>query len=144
MIKIILTCFVSILFLSSSGQSFQWAKEFNGNFTNLGKAVKYDAAGNVYTLGEFNSTVDFDPGPAVYNVASNPYISTYLSKLDANGNFLWVKILGGGTGQVNSSTLEIDASGNAYILGTFMGSADFDPGIGVFNLVPLGYQDIYI
>ena len=31
-----------------------------------GRSIKVDAAGNVYTVGEFRGTADFDPGMKVF------------------------------------------------------------------------------
>ena len=38
----------------------------------------------------------------------------------------------------------IDNKGNVYIAGIFQGTADFNPGIGVYNLTAIGQCDIYV
>src|SRR5687768_9377346 len=92
---------------------FEWARQtVNGTGGDYGYAVTTDAAGNVYTTGEFSGTADFDPGPAVVNfVASSSDI--FISKLDANGNFVWVKSIGG-SGPDAGASIITDPSGNVY------------------------------
>ncbi len=56
-------------------------------------AIAVDTGGNVYSAGNFAGTVDFDPGSPVNNLSTtgpNDQFG-YISKLDAAGNFVWVK-----------------------------------------------------
>lgn len=98
------------------------------------EAVSTDANGNIYVVGIFNDSVDFDPGPAVYKMTT-PGIGdlTFIVKLDASGNFLWAKKIAGETScQVKAYALEIDAANDMVILGTYQDSVDFDPGAGTW------------
>ncbi|MFA6150975.1 MAG: SBBP repeat-containing protein [Chitinophagaceae bacterium] len=61
----------------------------------------------------------------------------YYYKLD------WANSIGGKGNNVGTS-LVVDADGNVYTCGYFSGTADFDPGPGVFNLTSLGSLDIFI
>ncbi len=45
----------------------------------------------------------------------------------------WVKALGGGD-LIGDGTATVDANGNVYVTGYFMGTADFDPGPGTASL----------
>ncbi len=134
---------VFILKLDSSG-NFLWAKKFGGTSSDLNSTLKVDAAGNIYTSGVFNGTVDFNPGPAVYNLVSAGYEDVFISKLDSLGNFVWAKRLGG----IYSDWvyfLNIDKYGNVYTTGSFSGTSDFDPGVGTYNLISAGNTpDIFI
>src|ERR1035437_774923 len=56
---------------------------------------------------------------------------------------LWAKSMGGTNNDVGWS-IATDASGNVYTTGNFQGTADFDPGAGVFNLTSAGSDDIFI
>lgn len=81
--------------LSASGV-FVWAKSFVSTGGAVGNCIKIDRSGNVYTTGFFGNTVDFDPGPNVFNLSSSNGLSDiFLSKLDADGNFIWAKNIGG-------------------------------------------------
>ena len=62
---------------------------------DAGVSSDTDASGNVYTTGNFGGTVDFDPGTGTANLTSNGFDDIFIQKLDANGNFLWVKQMGG-------------------------------------------------
>ena len=47
-----------------------WAKAMGGTSLDQGRSVAVDGAGNVYTTGFFNGTVDFDPNTGVFNLTS--------------------------------------------------------------------------
>ena len=55
----------------------------------------------------------------------------------------WAKRMGG-TEYDNATSIAIDAAGNVYTTGFFSGTADFDPGAGVSNLISAGNHDIFI
>ncbi|HLC83947.1 MAG TPA: hypothetical protein VJI69_08955, partial [Bacteroidia bacterium] len=132
---------LSLIFLSGVAQSpaFQWAKQIGGISNDRGRSITCDAIGNVYTLGGYNGIVDFDPGVGVYNLSDTVGSYTFLSKLDASGNFMWAKnIAGYGFG------VTLDSFGNIYTTGYFAGTLDFNPGVGVYNLTSSGSTDIYI
>lgn len=125
-----------ILKLDTAG-SFVWARKLGGISDDYGTSISIDKTGNVYSTGSFYGAADFDPGIGTYNVLSNGHTDAYISKLDASGNFLWAKCIGGSEYESGSSII-IDHSGNIYIKGHFYSVIDFDPGIGVFNLTPIG------
>jgi hypothetical protein len=93
--------------------------------------------GNVYTYWLFHNTADFDPGAGTANLVSVGFNDAFISKLDANGNYLWAKGMGG-TSDDESSSLALDEYGNVYATGGFESTVDFDPGPGTFNLTPGG------
>ncbi|CAN5527051.1 hypothetical protein BH11BAC2_BH11BAC2_00850 [soil metagenome] len=55
----------------------------------------------------------------------------------------WVKQLGGNDYDAGKA-IAVDASGNVYTTGAFSGTADFDPGLGVYNLTSAGENDIFL
>jgi hypothetical protein len=110
-----------------------WAKRAGGNDYDRPSGLIFDAFGNPVITGEFSTSVDFDPGAGTTVLTSAGFSDIYIWKLDASGNFMWVKQIGG----VNSDeakSIDKDASGNLYITGYYNGNVDFDPGTGIFNL----------
>src|SRR4051812_33891116 len=82
-------------FSNANGQTpnWQWAKSNGGLYNDAGVDIAADQYGNVYTVGTFHDTVDFDPGAGVYNLISNGSSSSiYLCKLDSMGNFVWARM----------------------------------------------------
>jgi hypothetical protein len=138
-----------LFFIALAGNAqptyFNWAKNMAGNATCEGKSITTDINGNVLTAGILRGTADFDPGPGVYNLTSAGEADIFISKLDANGNFLWAKQIGTSTTDQGES-IATDAGGNVYVTGWFTGGGpcDFDPGPGVFNLAAGGTNETYI
>jgi hypothetical protein len=127
--------------------NFKWAKPFYGNGNEGGIAIALDASGNVYTTGILNATADLDPGIGNYNLSSAGIGNHdgYISKLNALGDFVWAKQLGGAVGsELFISSIVIDADSNVYTLGNFSQTVDFNPGPGTYNLTSSGSYDVFI
>ena len=125
--------------MDASG-NYGWAKILDTNQGN-GTGIALDASGNVYTTGSFSGSIDFDPSSAnVYSYSSGS-IDVFISKLDASGNYVWGKTMGGSRADIANSIC-LDASGNIYTTGYFNSSdADFDPSSGVAQLGTTGIND---
>jgi len=133
------------VFLSSfdSSGNFQWAKTWGGIHGDLGYGVAVDDLGNLYVIGVFTDTVDFDPGPSEDNHASNGSEDVFLSKFDSSGNFLWAKTWGGGSEDVGIG-VAVYGSENVYVTGSFHATVDFDPGPGIDNHTSNGASDVFL
>jgi hypothetical protein len=123
--------------------NFIWAKNFGGNGATYCLGLTLDNSGNIYINGNFNNTTDFDPNTGISNLTSQGGSDAFISKLDGNGNLIWVKSIGGISDEYGKS-IAVDASGNVIATGTYSGTVDFDPSASVFNLSPVGASDIYI
>lgn len=106
-------------------------------------SIALDVIGNVYITGAFTSTVDFDPGVAVFNMTARGRQDVFVNALDENGTFVWAKQMGA-AGAAYGSSIVVDVKGNVYIAGAFSGAIDFDPGSGVYNLTSTGTIDPFI
>jgi uncharacterized delta-60 repeat protein/gliding motility-associated-like protein len=128
----------------SSAGALVWAKQASGFGFENASGVVIDPSGNVLVTGNFQVTVDFDPGPGVYNMAPGGGSSNiFVLKLDPSGNFIWANQMGGPADD-GGSDIATDADGNVYTTGGFYGTADFDPGAGTFNLVSAGDRDVFV
>ena len=122
---------VFALFSTSPGYSqdptFEWV--FNAGAATTfsgGYGIGHDDLGNVYTTGRFTGSIDFDPGAGTAILTSAGAQDTYITKVDAGGNLVWARRVGG-TDDVYSFDLSADEAGNVYVTGAFRGTADFDP-----------------
>ena len=141
-----------IVKLNGNGD-FLWAKQFGNSPIVYSGAkitdVKCDPQGNIYTIGGFAGTCDFDPGPAVYNLSGQGIRDGFIAKLDANSNFIWAKSVNNATTYYNYLAdlhgLDIDNMNNIIIAGAFIGTFDFDPGSGVYTVASTaGNYDCFI
>lgn len=141
--------FISVLFVvfrvmcNAQAPTFQWAKQMGGNSFDEAKCVKVDNLGNVYTIGCFRDTVDFDPGVGFCNLFSLGNADIFISKLDGLGNFVWAKRIGGALYDCGFS-ISIDVAGNIYVTGSYQGIVDFDPGALSYNLSSSGGDDVFV
>jgi hypothetical protein len=132
-----------ILKLNTQG-NFIWAKSIGGNTNENIDHLVTDNLGNIYFTGIFNGTTDLDPGPANVFINSNTgSIDFFIEKLDAFGNYVWAKTIGGPKAE-NCTSLAIDGNGNLCALGTFSGTVDFDPNAGITNMTSNGGDDLFI
>ncbi|HET8808801.1 MAG TPA: T9SS type A sorting domain-containing protein [Flavobacteriaceae bacterium] len=122
---------------------FVWAKSMGGQDNDSGRSISIDAAGTIYSTGSFRGTADFDPGTGTHNLTSDGENDIFISKLNAAGNFVWAKSIGGLNYEFALSNTT-DTNGNVYITGKFIDTVDFDPGTGTHNLTSVGQEDFFV
>lgn len=124
-----------VLKLNSDGE-LVWERKWPNSH---GYSFAVDQNGNVYITGHFWETVDFDPGLANYNLSCSCLMSepskfdVFISKLDADGNFVWAKQIKSES-YLRSVSIVSDKNGNTYITGLTLGSAEFISGSKTFEL----------
>ncbi len=129
-----------VLKMDATG-NFLWSKHIERAGA---QSVSVDKSNNVCILGQYNDTTDFDPGAGVYNMFSQgSYDNIYVSKLDASGNFLWAKGIGG-PGDVEARCIKTGANNEVFLSGRYGSSVDFDPGSGSYNLTAAGSSAPYV
>lgn len=128
--------------LNSDG-NFVWAKSFGGGGNDHGYAIAIDASENVFVTGMYRGTVDFDPSDETSNLTSNGYDDIFVQKLGAGGHFIWAKSIGG-TDTDQGNSIITDNLGNIYVTGNYVGTVDFNPNAGNFDLTSNGYLDIFV
>lgn len=123
---------------------FVWVKNVGNENWNSASKVLVDNLGNVYTLGSFRGTIDFDPGSGVENHTSGgSNVDAFIQKLDGNGDFVWVKQIGG-EHSASINTAAMDQLNNIYLGGSFTGVVDFDPSINIAHKTSLGERDMFL
>lgn len=114
--------------------NFIWSIQIGNSFSDAARTMNIDNTGNLYLTGHYFATLDFDPGPAVFNMTcSGTGYAAFLLKLDGGGNFVWAKELIETDYGNSGYAVAIAQSGNIYVSGSFKGTGDFDPGPGVFT-----------
>ena len=128
--------------------NYLWSKNFesaNGQFlmSNITDA-NLMPNGTVCFVGDFNGSIDFDPGPATQVLSTTNNISKpFFLTLDTNGNF--VNVLSNDIGSsANAYTLiaghKINSVGESYILYNMSDSLDVDFGSNVVSYtIPTSY-----
>jgi hypothetical protein len=133
---------VFIAKLDASGE-LVWVKQFGGTGSGVGSRLVLDASGSIYTVGNFQNTVDFDPGAGVFDLTSAGLEDIFISKLDEMGNFVWAKqFLGTNSDDVYS--IAVANSGNLFTVGRFQGTIDVDPGVNTFNMTSTGNNNTFV
>jgi hypothetical protein len=122
--------------------AYQWAKTIGGNGNEYVYGMELSNTDFIYLTGTFESTADFDPSSSTASLSSNGREDIYFAKYDWNGNYVWAKSIGTSSKEV-SNAMALDALGNSYITGYFVGQTDFDPSSSTANLTPSN-GDIYV
>lgn len=134
---------------------FEWATTVSSNLWDQSYSVDIDSEGNVYTMGYFSDTVDFDPGPDEYLLHTESYLAPpyhtdfFIQKLNTDGEFVWARSFGGSRADGSAQpvlppfptapgyaggNIVVDEDDNLFLCGIFFSDTiDLDPGSGVFN-----------
>jgi hypothetical protein len=116
------------------GQAISQVKTYGSTASEFANLIFTNDDGEIYIVGAFAGTADFDPGPVNTNT---PNITgshdVYLAKYDSSGNFLWVRTWGAGVAVANLDAYAVINSNNEIIVGFYTPTAslDLDPGPGV-------------
>ena len=121
---------------------FVWAKTITGQFSQTGVELELDALGRPVIVGNFYGLTDFDPGLNRLELNASG-ADVFVWKLDNNGNFLWIKQVGGANFEF-ATDLEIDSQGSLYVAGNFDRTTDFNPSSASSPLTSYGSSDGYI
>jgi hypothetical protein len=128
---------------NSTSAQVQSAFRIGGAGNDYGKDLAMDSAGNIISAGYFNGTVDFDPGPGVFNLTALGISDNYVAKYTPTGSLLWAFRTGGAAAELPHSVV-LDGSDNIYLAGYFSTTTDFDPGVGVTSRTCAGLRDVYV
>ena len=148
-----------ILKLNTLG-NYVWHKEIKDTTTGTtataaGRAIKVDAAGNIYAASSFKGRVFFGLPSTTVGLLQSTGTSnnTAILKWNASGDLLWAKQFStSGSNNNNVAEIDVDPLGHVYTVGDFTGTGtnqiDFDPAhaipSGSSAFVSSGSNDIFI
>lgn len=131
-----------VLKLDMNGD-FVWVKTYGSSNSEISHSITNDLDNNILVTGKFSGTCDFDPGVGSFTITANGNDS-YVLKLSEDGNFIWVKNVGG-TGFILGREISTDLDKNIFVAGKFSDTVDFDPGVGVYNVSAMNtYYNAYV
>ena len=113
-----------------------WVKGFGGTetfFGDSGNGIATSTNGDIYVVGNFGGSVDFDPSPNTSTLTSNGETDLFIQKLNALGNLIWVKTIGGNSSDFGNDII-IDSNNELVFTGLNTGVVDFNPGASINNL----------
>ncbi len=112
---------------------FRWAQIVPTNEvgeTALDNDLVYDDNGALLLTASFSGAYDFDQGAGTFNMSSVG-ISSFVLKLDLDGNFIWAKGL---LDNIRARAIDCSSNGDIFLTGVFQGSPDFDPNAGTATI----------
>ena len=109
----------------------------------MSTAVCTDSSGNVYAVGCFYGSVDFDPGIGEHILTTVGDADAFLCKYDPDGNFLWAVSWGSSD---FDNALAVAAFGDSvYVTGMYFGTIDLDPDPDAADIWPcMDIADAYV
>ena len=116
-----------------------WVRGMGGAGADVANSVAVASDGSVYALGSFQGTTSF----GAYSLSAIGPTDGFVTKLDANGNYLWAKRMGGIDaieGTTIGQGIAVAPDGSVYTTGSFQGTANF----GSSTLTSVGDSDLFI
>jgi len=104
--------------------NYEWTQIWGGAENSRVLAVAEDDR-NVYAVGTFEGSVDFEPGAGEDIFEALGYTDVFLTVYDADGQYLWTTTWGNGDYDYVFGVSVID--GKVFVTGRFYLSTDFDP-----------------
>ena len=97
----------------------------------MAKDIDTDDSGNVYVIGDFEGSEDFDPGSGNAILTSNGIKDIFIAKYNAQGQYCWAFLISSGAYDFGKTICYFD--GHIFVAGNFGSGADFDPSAGVYT-----------
>ncbi|MFN0274415.1 MAG: T9SS type A sorting domain-containing protein [Chitinophagales bacterium] len=128
LLQILLLCIFSYNSFCQS-LTFSWANKLSATtgYDQAGEIELYNNT-HIYAIGRLSGTMDFDPSGSTYNLSSTGF-DHYLAKYTTANVLSWAI-----DWSLTNVDLTVDNSGNAYVVSSFDGTVDFDPGAATYNL----------
>lgn len=123
-----------------------WGRIINANYLSESESIALDDDQNLYMVGNYQDTIDLDPGPATdlrpggapLNFSTH---DAFLVKLDANGDYQWGRTMAGDNVYADKVQTFND---RIYVGGRFSGTVDFNPMGGSLLKSSAGGFDLWL
>ncbi|MBC7448706.1 MAG: SBBP repeat-containing protein [Hymenobacteraceae bacterium] len=117
--------------------NWAWARQAGGAGADAGKGIGTDRAGHVYVGGVYQQAAAFG-SQRIAQAGTNGFPAKY----DSAGTALWARSIAN-SGLCSVEDIAVDPSGNAYLIGSFVGTATFGPAsftsVHTDSLLPDGF-----
>jgi uncharacterized protein (TIGR03437 family) len=114
-----------------------WSAGIGGPEDDLLSAITTSDTRDVWAVGSFRGTADFDPGPSLLARTSSGGTDSFLMRFNTLGDVLTVVTFGGPQDDA-AQAVTVDRRGGALVGGSFQGTVDFDPGLATIALTSRG------
>lgn len=127
---------------------FVWAKQTESAGMAYGNLIVIGLNGDIYTVGGFSGTTDFDHGSRDKIITSTGLgmqnNNVFIQKMNKEGELIWVSSFGNDYYSEGGTSIAVDHQRNIYLTGYFLYMFDMDPTENTFNVKPKGQEDIFI
>ena len=121
----------------------EWVFVLDGNGSAEGLNLAVDSQSNLYVVGTFSGSIDFDPDPIAKHVLETTAdYRLFLLKIGPEKTFEWVITLENSEAYVEAD-VTLDSFGNIYLGGLFSDPIDLDPGPNTAAHESQGSSDIF-
>lgn len=127
------------LALPSGAQTLTADWTFNsgdrGYYSYIVKTTQ-DDSGNIYNIGYYAGTVDFDPSANKYELTSDVDVDqgyVFIQKLSPNKELVWVRSLGNKNSYIDINSADMDSDGNIYLAGGYGGTLFIGSGLSAIH-----------
>jgi hypothetical protein len=128
--------------LNASGSALVYSTYLGGSSDETASGIAVDSSGNAYVTG-FTESTDFRTTPGALQETFGGDGDAFVSKLNPTGSALvYSSYLGGSSGD-SSTSIAIDATGNAYVVGETI-STDFPTTSGALQTTADGTNEGFV
>ena len=123
--------------------TFAWVRQLSGTGDEYARGVSTDRAGNIFIGGSFTDNVIAGSGSSKVTIRTFGNTDGYLAKFASNGNFVWIRQIGG-TSVDFVYGITIDKDGNVAVSGTVNAGAVFGSGSNAKELITQSGYDAFV
>lgn len=133
----------SFLIKYNQNGDLSWYKMIGSSDVNTVRTIALDEHNHYVIGGHFKVDLDFKDSmnPSIFQSVGD--FDIFLAKIDSEGHYQWMQTFGGTEDQYMGD-IAVDQDEKIFVLGSFYGTVDFDPGTDANVITSSGYADIFI